>query len=222
VNAEWGTKMPGLIITVAQQKGGSGKTTLSAHLATALAYSGLNVAVLDCDPQGSLGEWFEAREQTLGEEQTGLTFRTASGWGARREARSLAGSYDAVVIDTPPKTDTEARPAIEAATLVIVPVQPSPMDVWACGSTIALASKERTPALLVLNRVPPRASITEEMASALDETDAPLASTRIGNRVGFAGAMKLGLTIMDTDRSGKGAAEMEALRAEVIKEARAI
>ena len=214
--------MAGLIITVAQQKGGSGKTTLSAHLATALAYSGLSVAILDCDPQGSLGEWFEAREQALGEDGTGLTFRTASGWGARREARSLSGSHDAVVIDTPPKTDTEARPAIEAASLVVVPVQPSPMDVWACGATIALAAKERTPALLVLNRVPPRAMITEEMAAALEETQAPLARARIGNRVGFAGAMREGLTIMDTDRSGKGAAEIEALRAEILKEARAI
>ena len=214
--------MAGLIITVAQQKGGSGKTTLSAHLATAFAYSGMNVAILDCDPQGSLGEWFEAREQALGEDDTGLSFRTASGWGARREARNLAGSHDAVVVDTPPKTDTEARPAIEAASLVIVPVQPSPMDVWACGSTLALADKERTPALLVLNRVPPRATITEEMAEALAGADAPLAKTRIGNRVGFAGAMTQGLTIMDTDKSGKGAAEMNALRAEVMKAARAV
>ena len=214
--------MAGLIITVAQQKGGSGKTTLTAHLATALAYSGMSVAILDCDPQGSLGEWFEAREEALGEDDTNLTFRTASGWGARREARSLAGSHDAVVIDTPPKTDTEARPAIEAAGLVVVPVQPSPMDVRARRSTLALATKERTPALLVLNRVPPRAAITEEMAAALGETDAPLAKARIGNRVGFAGAMRQGLTIMDTDRSGKGAAEIEALRAEVMKQARAV
>ncbi len=209
--------MAGMIITVAQQKGGSGKTTLSAHLAAALAAKRMSVAILDCDPQGSLGEWFETREQLLGEDATGLTFRTASGWGARREARSLAGSHDAVVIDTPPKTDTEARPAIEAASLVVMPVQPSPMDVWACGSTIALAAKERTPALLVMNRVPPRASITEEMAEALNETQAPLAKSRIGNRVGFAGAMKQGLTITETDKSGKGAAEMEALRKEVLK-----
>ncbi|MEM6711110.1 MAG: ParA family partition ATPase [Pseudomonadota bacterium] len=209
--------MAGIIITVAQQKGGSGKTTISAHLATALAYSGKSVAILDCDPQGSLGEWFEAREEALGEDLTGLTFRTASGWGARREARSLARTYDAIIIDTPPKTDTEARPAIEAADLVVMPVQPSPMDVWACGSTIDLAAKEKTPALLVLNRVPPRAAITDDMAAALDGTGAPLANTRIGNRVGFAGAMKDGLTIMDTDKRGKGSAEMMALVAEVEK-----
>lgn len=209
--------MAGLILTVAQQKGGSGKTTFSAHLATALAYHGMSVAILDCDPQGSLGEWYEAREEALGEDDTGLTFRTASGWGARREARTLSSDYDAVVIDTPPKTDTEARPAIEAATMVVVPVQPSPMDVWACGSTIALAEKERTPALLVLNRVPPRAAITEEMAEALGNIDAPLATTRIGNRVGFPSAMIQGLTIMDTDKNGRGAEEIAALRDEVLK-----
>lgn len=214
--------MPGIILTIAQQKGGSGKTTLSAHLATALAYHGLRTAILDCDPQGSLGEWFEAREQALGEAETGLTFRTASGWGARREARSLAGDHDAVIVDTPPKTDTEARPAIEAATLVVVPVQPSPMDVWACGATIALAAKERTPVLLVLNRVPPRSALTDDMAAALDEMDAPLARTRIGNRVGFAGSLRQGLTVLDTDKSGKGAGEITALRDEVLLAARAL
>ena len=80
--------MAGRIVTLAQQKGGSGKTTLAAHLAVAFARGGLSVAVLDVDPQGSLGEWFEAREKSLGEDATGLVFRTASGWGARREART--------------------------------------------------------------------------------------------------------------------------------------
>ena len=129
----------------------------------------------------------------------------------------MARDYDAVIIDTPPKTDTEARPAIEAASLVVVPVQPSPMDVWACGSTLALAAKERTPALMVLNRVPPRASLTGEMADALAEVDAPLAKTRIGNRVGFAAAMKQGLSLIDTEPKSKGALEMLALRDEVLK-----
>ncbi len=79
--------MSGRILTVAQQKGGSGKTTLAAHLAVALAKkSGEPVAILDVDPQGSLGTWFEAREDNFGEDNTGLEFRTASGWaqGVRR------------------------------------------------------------------------------------------------------------------------------------------
>src|SRR5437899_11127411 len=86
--------MAGLVITLAQQKGGSGKTTIAAHLAVAFALTGKSVAILDIDPQGSLGEWFERRETKLGEGETGLAFRTASGWGARREARNLARDYD--------------------------------------------------------------------------------------------------------------------------------
>jgi chromosome partitioning protein len=81
--------MTGIIITLAQQKGGAGKTTVAAHLAVAYALAGSSVAVLDVDPQGSLGEWFERREAKLGAAGTGLVFRTASGWGARREAHSL-------------------------------------------------------------------------------------------------------------------------------------
>src|SRR5690606_38069785 len=111
-----------MIITLAQQKGGSGKTTLAAHLAVAAALTGRSVAILDVDPQGSLGTWFEARETRLGEGATRLTFRTASGWGARREAKALARDHDLVIIDTPPKSDLDIRSAFEVADLVVVPL----------------------------------------------------------------------------------------------------
>jgi chromosome partitioning protein len=213
--------MAGRIVTVAQQKGGSGKTTLATHLAVASAFgdgvlgSGLKVAVMDCDPQGSLGEWFEAREQALGEEATHLHFATASGWGARREARKLARDYDLVIIDTPPKADLDARPAIDAADLVIVPVQPSPVDVWSTASTLELAAKEKSMPLLVLNRVPARAALTDEMAAAVAEYGARLAETRIGNRTAFASSLKSGRTALETERTGKAAAEARALAAEL-------
>ncbi len=210
--------MTGRIITIAQQKGGSGKTTLTAHLAVALANGrGMRVAVLDVDPQGSLGEWLEAREQTLGEDKTGLLFRTASGWGARREARSMARDYDYVIVDTPPKSDREARPAIEVADLVAIPVQPSPVDVWASAQTLDMAAAENVPAALVLNRVPPRAALTEEMVEALAKLSPMTARTRLGNRVAFAASMGDGLTVTETAPSSKAAGEIAALSDEVKK-----
>lgn len=209
--------MSGRILTVAQQKGGSGKTTLAAHLAVALAsHSGEPVAILDVDPQGSLGTWFEAREDNLGEEATGLEFRTASGWGARREARSLARSHGYVVVDTPPKTDTDAKPAIDAADFVIVPVQPTPVDLWATSQTIDLAARESTPALLVLNRVPPRASLTGEMAEAITASGYDALNSRLGNRTVFASAMGKGFAVTEDAPSSKAAQEVSLLIDELI------
>lgn len=208
-----------MIITLAQQKGGSGKTTLAAHLAVAAALKGRSVAILDVDPQGSLGEWFEAREQRLGEDGTLLSFRTASGWGARREAKNLARDHDVVVIDTPPKSDLDIRSAFEAADLVVVPLQPTPVDLWATEPTLKTIAKEGTPALLVLNRVIGRALLTAEMAGAIGTLGHAVAAARLGNRVAFAASMGDGGTVLEAAPSGPAAAEMAALAKEVLKAA---
>ena len=206
--------MAGRIITVAQQKGGTGKTTVAAHLAVALLRRGKSVAILDVDPQGSLGQWFEAREQRLGEDATGLRFRTASGWGARREARDLARDYEFVVVDTPPKSDSEARPAIEAASLVVIPVQPTPVDVWSTDSTLALIARERVNGLLVINRVNQRARLAAEMIAAIRGLGCVAANAQLGNRVSFAASMGQGGTVLELEPRGKAAREVEDLAEE--------
>jgi chromosome partitioning protein len=210
--------MTGQIITVAQQKGGTGKTTVAAHLAVALLQRGKSVAVLDVDPQGSLGEWFEARERRLGETATGMRFRTASGWGARREARDLARDHDFVVVDTPPKSDSEARPAIEAANLVAVPVQPTPVDVWSTDSTLAMIARERVSGLIVINRVMQRARLAAEMIEVIRGLGCLAAHAQLGNRTAFAASMGQGSTVLELEPSGKAAQEVEALAEEILQQ----
>ncbi|MCB1497905.1 MAG: ParA family protein [Bauldia sp.] len=212
--------MPGVIITIAQQKGGSGKTTVAAHLAVALGTRDKSVAIVDVDPQGSLGEWFERREERLGEEGIDLEFRTASGWGARREARNLARHHDFVVVDTPPKSDIEMRPAIEIADLVVVPLQPTPVDLWATEPTLQMVAKEGNEALLVLNRVVRRALLTAEMADATGGLGYRVARAQLGNRVAFPSSMGSGSTVIETDPNGIAAEEVRALAKEVARRAK--
>ncbi len=203
------------IITIAQQKGGSGKTTLAANIAIANLLLGRKVAILDTDPQGSLGRWFMARCDRLGEDNTGLRFRTASAWGARYEARDLAKENDLVIIDTPPKMGVDGRPAIETANLVIVPVTPSKVDLWATEPTLELAAAERKPALLVLNRASARTRLTGEAAENMAKFGVGSASTTIGNRILFAEAMGTGLGVQEMRASSPAADEVARLANEI-------
>lgn len=208
--------MPGRIITISQQKGGTGKTTLAAHLAVAWSQAKTSVALLDVDPQGSLGEWFEARERRLGEDGVGIAFRTASGWGARREATWLAREHDVVIVDTPPKAEIESRTAMESADLVVVPVQPTPMDLWATEATLKMAAGEDAPAVMVLNRVPPRARLTEEMVEVMSELGGTATSAKLGNRVIFASSVGVGSTALEKQPKGAAADETRALAKELM------
>ncbi|HEX7968374.1 MAG TPA: ParA family partition ATPase [Stellaceae bacterium] len=207
--------MAGTIITIAQQKGGAGKTTLAAHLA--LAWAALHrVAVIDIDPQGSLAAWFRLRQEKLGD-SAAIEVAAITGWRVAAEVERQARTHDIVLIDSAPHAETEARIAVRAASLVLVPVQPSPMDVWATQATLELARLERVPALLVLNRVPSRAKLTEAMAAKLGELGAPIAATQIGNRVALAAALAQGKGILEAAAGSPAAQEITALAEEVLQ-----
>lgn len=216
--------MAGKIITIAQQKGGSGKTTLAAHLAVAgtLQTPGGSVAILDTDPQGSLGEWYLKRCETLGDDKTGIELRTASAWGAKLEARNLAKVHDLVIIDTPPKADWDCRPAMDAADLVVIPILPSPIDLWATAPTVKTATDQKATSLLVLNRVVARARLTADSLEAIKKLDAPMAKSHLGNRVAFAASMGEGKTVLESGGAGPARAEAQALGNEVFRHLQAV
>lgn len=205
------------VFTIAQQKGGAGKSTLAAHLAIAWATRRKSVALVDIDPQGSLTDWYAIRAEALGQGRSGLTFENVTGWRAARHIDALLADHDIVVVDSPPHAETDAKVAIRAANMVVVPVQPSPMDIWATRPTLDLAAKQKSDVALVLNRVPPRANLTDRMIDRLGDYDVRLAKARLGNRVAFAEAMAHGLTALETKPSAVAAREVKALATELLK-----
>lgn len=200
------------IITIAQQKGGAGKTTLAAHLAVALSQRGKRVAVVDIDPQGSLSHWHKIREQRFGEGYTGLTFSSLSGWRVGSEVSRLRKSHDYVIIDSPPHTETEARTAIRAADLILIPVQPSPTDLWATKATLDLAHGERIPVRVVLNRLSANSKLGQTIAAELTD----LAKTSLGNRVAYAAALMEGRCATEIDPNCPASLEVKSLVKEVL------
>ncbi len=209
--------MGATVVTVAQQKGGAGKTTLAAHLAVAWTALGKRVAVLDIDPQQSLTMWYRLRAETIGDAGAGLLGNSVQGWRVAGEVERLARAHDIVLVDSPPHAETEARAAIRAAHLALVPVQPSPMDVWATKPTLELARAERIRAVAVLNRVPPRARLTERMRTALADTGAHIAETSIGNRVALASALAEGRAVGERQPRSRATTEIRALAEELLE-----
>ena len=207
--------MAGLVITIAQRKGGAGKTTLAAQLAVTWAQSGARVAVLDIDPQGSLAAWVELRRARLGASAVGLDFAALPGWRAATWIEEQARRADLIVIDNPPHAETEAQIAVRAAGLVIIPVQPSPLDLWATEATLKMVRDERRRALVVLNRVPPRSTLTDHVAAELARSGAPVAATRIGNRIALVRAMMSGLGVVESEGSSQAAVEITTFANEV-------
>jgi chromosome partitioning protein len=209
--------MPGHVITVAQQKGGSGKTTIAANLAVALARSGHSVALLDTDPQGSLGRWFMTRRERG---DPGLEFATASAWGVSYECDKLRKLHDFIIVDTPPKVDADLRPALRESDLVVVPVAASQVDVWATESVLDLARRENRPVMIVLNRAKTGTRVLDEVIAAVAAMEILQAQTVLGHRVAYAETLGQGRGVLEHAK-GAWTVEVEGLTAEIVAALRA-
>ena len=202
----------GYVVTIAQQKGGAGKTTLAVNLAVAFAQAGKSVALMDIDPQGSAGRWFMTRVEAM--EDPLLDFSTASAWGVSYECRKLADAHDIVIIDTPPKADSDLRPALRAADLVLIPVATSHVDLWAVEAVLDLTERAEKPALMVMTRARPGTKLSADVSEKAADMAAEVASSAMANRVVYAETLGDGRSVLEAPK-GPAHAEMQALVAEI-------
>ena len=199
------------VITISQQKGGTGKSTLAVHLAMAfIKYHDLKVAIIDTDPQGSLGKWFMIRtEKKVSNEN--LTFKTASLWGAQYESKTLKNDHDIVIIDTPPKIESDARPSIEAADLVLIPMAASHVDFWATGAIVDIAKKANKKILAQINRSSQRSKLINKTKEFIKSLDLDSTETIIGNRQIYTSSMGEGKTAVEKQKKGNAVDEIKNL-----------
>ncbi len=203
------------VITVAQRKGGAGKTTLACHLASAFRARGLSVFGLDLDPQRSFSTWARARGRAKpGEDK--FSYAEASGFAAIPAMRRGA-DFDLCIIDTPPNTESNVQRAIRAADLVLTPLQLSPLDLAASLPTAQAIGEAGRPFMFVINRAPPRSRIADDIRAQIKKHRIPCAETELGNRAIFAEALAQGLGVTEADPSSLAAAEIDALACEVLK-----
>jgi len=203
----------GKVITVAQRKGGAGKTMLASQLAVALAETH-RVALLDIDPQGSLTIWAKLRAAAP-KAAYGITCAATAGWRLSAELDRLKAAHDFVLIDTPPVIDTDARRAIRASDLVLIPLNPSPPDLWAAEGTFKLAAEEKRRIALVFNRAPAGSRLRKRMEAEIAARGILLLEAALANRAGYSNAFADGLGVTEAGPATQAAAELRALAAAV-------
>jgi len=208
-----------MIIAFLNQKGGVGKTTLATHVAGELAARDRSVVVIDADPQGSALDWAQRRHQK------GLR-RLFGVIGLARdtlhvEAPEIARNVDHVIIDGPPRVTALTRSALLAADVVVIPVQPSPYDVWASAEVVALVNEARffrstLRAVFVINRRIVRTVIGREARPALASHPFPTLRTEVHQRIAFAESATAGRLVRECCVESHATFEMGMLTAEIM------
>ena len=206
-----------MIIAILNQKGGVGKTTLSVNLAAALALSGKRTLLVDADPQASALDWQAARQGESLFPVVGIAKPTL-----HKDIPGLSDGYQHIVIDGPPRANDLAKSAIMAADLIVIPVQPSPYDVWAAEEIIKLYQevslfKEGLKAVFVINRKIGNTAIGRDVGEALKSYPFPLAKASISQRVIFAESAASGLSVLEAEPKGPAAKEIRALIEELLE-----
>lgn len=204
------------VIAVLNQKGGAGKTTIATHLARALQLAGADVLLVDSDPQGSARDWAAVREDQP-VPVVGIDRPTIE-----RDLKSIA-KKDFVVIDGAPQAADLAVSAIKAASFILIPVQPSPYDIWATADLVELVKQRievtdgKLKAAFVVSRAIKGTKIGAEVTEALSGYGLPVLESRITQRVSYPSTAAGGTTVIDAEPESEASREVQALANEIKK-----
>lgn len=194
-------------IALINRKGGVGKTTVALHLATAFWRHGVDTLVLDLDPQASASEWHDARAEKLPHVESIQPARLSK---VIEHAKEIG--TQALILDTAPHLEATAVEAARCADLVLMPCQPSIMDLRAMRTTVDLLKMVGTPAFVILNNVPPYGTVADEAAEMIEGTlGLKVCPVRLGDRVAYSRCLITGQTAQEVEPAGKAATEIARL-----------
>ncbi|MGI0034919.1 MAG: ParA family partition ATPase [Nitrososphaera sp.] len=206
-----------MITAFLNQKGGVGKTTLSYSFATVLALSHRRVLLIDADPQHGALTWQSHRQGQPLFPIVGLPTNKL-----HREMTAHTPNYDHIIIDAPPQFSSIARSVILAADLILIPVQPSPHDIWSAASIIELISeasafKGNLKTAFIVNRKITNTALGRDVFTALENYPFPVLNAAVCQRVAFAESAALGQSVLETEPASPAAREIESLTREVLE-----
>lgn len=210
-----------MIISFLNQKGGVGKTTLSINVATSLALKKYKVLLIDADPQNSSLDWASIRKKEGMFTVVGITKPII-----HKEIKKLAKDYDHIVIDGPPRIYDVAKSAIVSSDLVVIPVQPSPYDVWAASEVVELIKEVSEPlegiksikCCFAINRKIVNTAVGRDVTQALSHYEIEVLLSHICQRVAYVETAAVGSTVIeDHDKNPSASEEIAKLTEEVLK-----
>jgi chromosome partitioning protein len=194
-------------IALINQKGGVGKTTVALHLATAFQQASAATLILDLDPQASASEWHDAREAELPHVESIQPARLSKAISTAQEIGT-----DVLILDTAPHAESTALEAARLADLVLVPCQPSIMDLRAMRKTVDLLKLVQVPAFAVLNSVSSSGTVADEAAEMIEGSlGLAVCPVRLGDRIAYNRSLITGQTALEFEPHGKAAREIEQL-----------
>ena len=193
------------------------KVARSIQTLIRIKYHNLKIVIIDTDPQGSLGKWYVVRSKKKLSNDN-LTFKTASLWGAQYESKTLKKDHDIVIIDTPPKIESDARPSIEAADLVLIPMAASHVDFWATGAIVDIAKKANKKILIQINRANQRSKLISKTNDYIKSINVSATKTITGHRQIYASSMGEGKTAIEKQKKSKAAEEIKKLSEQILSE----